>query len=521
MYDQGQTAYQALSSADYRFLSRTHKWRIDKWNREKCISWSLTLLLRHGESYERSGQYTDQHRADSVPIAADGFAAVEDLCRFRLLTALGAGPEVLGYVMRSTNTGQKIRFKERLTNGVLTHIGAAQGHSQKVATILDESQALERVQKHQVPRVCIHGTKMEYVASIRARGIYPGGDRGIEYRQHIHCVETVHGVGETAGVRGGSEALVQILMHDLMDAGAEVYKSANGVFLTSGLWEGRQCLGIAPSYLNDIIDVYTGESVTAFPLQRIERNGRPEGAREEVMQVIVSQEEAERLRGRVGFTAEQEASDRAAYEERERTRINTRRISYGKGPLEGKGNPTRPCAPSPEPAAGASGPSSSSAAEVVQPKRLPSRRGPKNCMEVQAASAGSQPKAPKLMAVAAASKAPSGTVLPFSIPTLLKPKPKQVCGPPLSSVGDAACAHLPMLGRIEYSINKHKRERPERIWDLLQVKSTSSNHLRGLKRHCRRRKQTTSPEFMMALPTRVLQVRQELDQAKCRQNRYR
>ena len=44
----------------------------------------------------------------------------------------------------------------------------------------------------------------------------------------------------------GYDFIVQVDMYALIDAGADVYRSANNVYLTSGLWKDQVCLGIRP-----------------------------------------------------------------------------------------------------------------------------------------------------------------------------------------------------------------------------------------------------------------------------------
>ena len=105
--------------------------------------------------------------------------------------------------------------------------------------MLDDEAHLTRITKKEIPKICLHGTKREHVASIMSSGLRPGGKRGIQYRAHIHLVEYAATVGETSGVRGGSDVIVKVNTHALIDAGAIVYKSANAVFLTSGLWKGQ------------------------------------------------------------------------------------------------------------------------------------------------------------------------------------------------------------------------------------------------------------------------------------------
>ena len=52
-FDQGKTAWQVLGRDAYEFLKPSHQWRLDEWDKDKCVSWACTLLLRHASSYEQ------------------------------------------------------------------------------------------------------------------------------------------------------------------------------------------------------------------------------------------------------------------------------------------------------------------------------------------------------------------------------------------------------------------------------------------------------------------------------------
>ena len=223
-------------------------------------------------------------------------------------------------MIKATNHGGKKRFVERRQNGYLTELAAGQGHSERAHQQLDDDEHLTRCDKSQVPRVCLHGTTKEFSDSIFHTGLKPGGKRGSRYRAHIHLVEQVAADGETPGVRGGSNAVVKVDMHTLMDHGAEVFKSINNVYLTSGLWQGKNNIGIPRQYFLAIIDVYSGEPLTPLPTGRVDESGRPEGAEEIVAQAVVSQEEAERMKRQVGFTLEDEAADFEAFEKKKEAR---------------------------------------------------------------------------------------------------------------------------------------------------------------------------------------------------------
>jgi len=309
-YDLGKTAWQCLSRESYEFLKKSHAWRLDKWSRTNNISWACTLLLRHANSFDRQ----------KVILKKDGFMRVQDIVSFKMLRCLDCDPAGLDRMIKETNYGAKKRFLERRENGYLVELAAAQGHSGRAHDQLDDDLLLVRCEKSQVPRICLHGTMKEYTNGIYDTGLKPGGNRGMSHRAHIHFVEHVAGQGETSGVRGGSNAIIQVDMHRLIDDGAEVFRSQNNVYLTSGLWNGQRNIGVPREYFVGIIDVYSGEAIFALPVGRVDRHGRPEGAEEIVAQAIVSREEAERIKSQVGFTLQDEAADLAALEKKKEAR---------------------------------------------------------------------------------------------------------------------------------------------------------------------------------------------------------
>ena len=89
--------------------------------------------------------------------------------------------------------------------------------------MLDDDQHLTKiVNVAQMPRIGMHGTRKQHVAQILAKRLKPGGRRGLDHRAHVHLVECIEASGETAGVRGGSDCVVHVDMHLLIQNGADV-----------------------------------------------------------------------------------------------------------------------------------------------------------------------------------------------------------------------------------------------------------------------------------------------------------
>ena len=147
--DNRQTAWQYLSRDRYMWLKRSHDWRLDKWSREKNVSWCLTLLLRHGNPYE------DRR----VQVNPAGECPVEELVSFTMMCYLDVDLSYLEHTLRMTNRGDKCRWKEiRDEAGTLISLSAHQGHSEEILVQIDEEQALHKVTKDEVPRIVAHGT---------------------------------------------------------------------------------------------------------------------------------------------------------------------------------------------------------------------------------------------------------------------------------------------------------------------------------------------------------------------------
>ena len=90
-----------LGRSAYNILKRTHKWRLDSWDRINNLSWSLVLILRHANSYERERP---------VRLNSDGTLSIEDLKEFQIIWVLKAQRPDFEELRRQNRMSQKKRF---------------------------------------------------------------------------------------------------------------------------------------------------------------------------------------------------------------------------------------------------------------------------------------------------------------------------------------------------------------------------------------------------------------------------
>ena len=222
-YQDGKSAWQVLPLRDYIFLKKTHGWRLDKWSREQCISWSATLLLRHASYMTRDG-----HEQRSR-LGEDGGMTVEDFCQYEMNQVMGVTRADVERLLDNQKFVEKRRFVGKYDgNQRLRRIAAAQGHGPKASVQFNEDELLEpaRLDDGQLQPIMLHGTKRCYADKIRREGLKAGGDRGPGFRTHIHLVSRVETGGEIddrAGVRGGSDTIVKVDIEKYIRAGGKCH----------------------------------------------------------------------------------------------------------------------------------------------------------------------------------------------------------------------------------------------------------------------------------------------------------
>ena len=114
----------------------------------------------------------------------------------------------------ATNDKKRFAFSEDQKR-----IRASQGHSVEIDL---ELEAVEP------PEVLLHGTATRFVESILEKGLIPGS------RQHVHLSAdevTAHKVGS----RHGKPVIFEVDCVAMRAAGAEFFRSANGVWLTASV----------------------------------------------------------------------------------------------------------------------------------------------------------------------------------------------------------------------------------------------------------------------------------------------
>ena len=237
---------------------------------------------------------------------------VSELLQYRLMTCLHATAALVEETLADHNRAHngKMRFHAvRDEVGRLVAVAACQGHSAEAMRFIKVEDVLTLVRREDLPKVGLHGTKRKCLPGIDKGGLVPGGVHGQAYRHHVHIVTHMAAEGETAGVRGGTDTLVRINMCGAFDAGAQFFLSKNCVYLTSGLWEGDECIGIPRRFLMDFSDTTTGCDLTPLPVAPLRENGQPAGSDGIVACITISEDQAEQLAGRVGFTIEDSEDD--------------------------------------------------------------------------------------------------------------------------------------------------------------------------------------------------------------------
>eukprot|EP00969_Alexandrium_andersonii_P257250 11373340-Alexandrium_andersonii.AAC.1 len=85
----------------------------------------------------------------------------------------------------------------------------------------------------------VHGAKLPALESILREGMNTAYSKGPTARCHHHMARQIRpGQGDQEGVRHGSDIAVFVNLRALHEAGAPIYLSYNGVYLTAG-FRGR------------------------------------------------------------------------------------------------------------------------------------------------------------------------------------------------------------------------------------------------------------------------------------------
>ena len=98
-YLRRKTAWQHFNRSDYDYLKNWLNWRIDRWIRQKCISFGMATLLRHARG--------------RTELEDDGTLAIWEICDYQGMRTMSVEPdEVLGIANQTHGEQQnKQRFE--------------------------------------------------------------------------------------------------------------------------------------------------------------------------------------------------------------------------------------------------------------------------------------------------------------------------------------------------------------------------------------------------------------------------
>ena len=172
------------------------------------LSKALTRVLRH-----RSSLHLDE----------EGYARITDVLDHPITRPHRPTTDWIKYIVQA-NAKQRFAL-----NAKETHVRAVQGHSVPV----DSSRFFRQLDLEDfgtlVPEQALHSTYYARVPSILQHGLLPGGSRGERFRRHVHLAASRN---PTAGLRSGSEVILEIDLARAHNSGCTFFLSENGVLLT-------------------------------------------------------------------------------------------------------------------------------------------------------------------------------------------------------------------------------------------------------------------------------------------------
>ena len=211
---------------------------LDKYKKATAIAQSTHVLPLNSQSNQsnttnqrsydpvkvsKAMSYILRHGAKELGITMDDEARV-------LVSDLLALPNMagisVGIIRDIVLSNDKKRFELQTVNSNLM-IRAVQGHSEKLAEIINEEKLMDEIT---VPlNKCIHGTDRKSWKLIEKSGLKP------MERMHIHCsISEPEDSQVISGMRNSSGVLIYIDMSKAMADGIKFFMSKNNVILTSG-----------------------------------------------------------------------------------------------------------------------------------------------------------------------------------------------------------------------------------------------------------------------------------------------
>ena len=179
------------------------------WTRaDTALSKALSQVLRHRSALRLDGA---------------GFAGIQEVLDNPRIRSHQPTVAWLNYIIKAND---KRRFALDETG---TRVRAVQGHSVPI----DSSQLLRQLALGDfgslVPAHALHSTYYVHIPSIMQHGLLPGGRKGERFRRHIHLAMSRN---PTAGLRSGSEVILEIDLARAHNSGCTFFVSENDVLLT-------------------------------------------------------------------------------------------------------------------------------------------------------------------------------------------------------------------------------------------------------------------------------------------------
>ena len=275
-FHNGMTAYEFLGTERcYRLRSAMtvkRKNRLESWTYVNCVSWAMTLAGRHAAGKSRE-----------LNIRDDGFVYASQFLDTQVARDLYIDQDLMKQVMAKQNAGHEKDARLGFildADGSIFMFRAQQGHSEETGHCLrlDSIYTEMTYRDPRMPRLGLHGCPKHSCHSILTGGLLCGGERG--GRADVFIVSRIMGDQKQAGLREGSDAMIQIDMWAYQDKGGMVYLTEQGAYVTRGLVDPgtAQNRGIPPEFLIGAYDIRDGREVVSLDRPALNKQGRPIGA---------------------------------------------------------------------------------------------------------------------------------------------------------------------------------------------------------------------------------------------------
>eukprot|EP00252_Welwitschia_mirabilis_P015653 TRINITY_DN3460_c0_g1_i2.p1 TRINITY_DN3460_c0_g1~~TRINITY_DN3460_c0_g1_i2.p1 ORF type:complete len:354 (-),score=35.67 TRINITY_DN3460_c0_g1_i2:91-1152(-) len=169
-----------------------------------------------------------RHKASKLGLKmrSDGYVSVEELLSLNFKTHAGLRlcDHSVEDLTEAVQRDNKQRFGLREENGRLL-VRANQGHT---VVEIQTSELLTPVSSADDIRICVHGTYMKNLESIKQSGLKTMG------RRHVHFARGLPANGVISGMRTNCEVAIYLDLEKALKDGMKIYVSENQVILTEG-----------------------------------------------------------------------------------------------------------------------------------------------------------------------------------------------------------------------------------------------------------------------------------------------